>query len=166
MSAVGDVSTGRCRLWPFRSVLDGLGVATATALIVLGSLGESYPTNPADQLPPDGSPAPWPAYLLVAAAGIALAWRRRWPVGVWAFTVVIVSVYSMLGYVYGAALIAPAIALYRSVSLGRTRRAVVLGTVSIVVLMAVGGLLGPFSPLGGPVTVVPFEMLVAVGMGM
>jgi signal transduction histidine kinase len=143
-----------------------LGVATATTLIVLGSLGESYPTNPADQLPPDGSPAPWPAYLLVAAAGIALAWRRRWPVGVWALTVVIVSVYSMLGYVYGAALIAPAIALYTAVSLGRTRRAVVLGTVSIVVLMAVGGLLGPFSPLGGPVSVVPFEMLVAVGMGM
>ena len=149
-----------------RSVWDGLGVATATALVVLGSLGESYPTNRADQLPPDATPAPWPAYLLVAAAGIALAWRRRWPVGVWAFTVVTVSVYSMLGYVYGAALIAPTIALYTAVSLGRTRRAVVLGTVSIVVLMAVGGLLGPYPPLGGPVTVVPFEMLVAVGMGL
>jgi signal transduction histidine kinase len=141
-------------------------VALATALIVLGSLGESYPTNPADGLPADGTPAPWPAYVFVASAGIALAWRRRWPVGVWAFTVVVVSVYSMLGYVYGAALIAPAIALYTAVSLGRTRRAVLLGTVSIVVLMAVGGLLGPFSLLGGPVTVVPFEMLVAVGMGL
>ena len=69
MSAVGSVLTGRRRLWPGRSVWDGLGVTTATALIVLGSLGESYPTNPADQLPPDGTPAPWPAYLLVAACG-------------------------------------------------------------------------------------------------
>jgi signal transduction histidine kinase len=166
MSGMDGALAGRCRLWAGRSVWDGLGVATATALIVLGSLGESYPTNPADQLPPDGVAAPWPAYLLVAAAGIALAWRRRWPVGVWAFTVVTVSLYSVLGYVYGAALIAPTIALYTAVSLGRTRRAVVLGAVSIVVLMAVGGLMGPFPPLGGPVTVVPFEMLVAVGMGM
>jgi signal transduction histidine kinase len=166
MSGVDGAVAGRHRWWRSRPVWDGLGVATATALIVLGSLGESYPTNPADQLPPGASPPPWPVYLLVAAAGIALAWRRRWPIGVWAFTVVTVSVYSVLGYVYGAALIAPAIALYTAVSLGRTRRAVVLGTVSIVVLMAVGGVLGPFPPLGGPVTVVPFEMLVAVGMGM
>jgi signal transduction histidine kinase len=166
MGGVVGALTGRRRWWPARSVWDGLGVATATALVVLGSLGESYPTNPADQLPPGATPPPWPLYLLVAAAGIALAWRRRWPLGVWAFTVVAVSVYSVLGYVYGAALIAPTIALYTAVSLGRTRRAVVLGTVSIVVLMAVGGLLGPFPPLGGPVTVVPFEMLVAVGMGM
>jgi len=164
--SVVDAATGRRRWWPGRSVWDGLGVALATALIVLGSLGESYPTNPTDSLPPDGSPAPWPAYVFVATAGIALAWRRRWPIGVWAYTVVVASVYSMLGYVYGAALIAPAIALYTAVSLGRTRRAIVLGTVSIVVLMAVGGVFGPFSPLGGPVTVVPFEMLVAVGMGL
>jgi signal transduction histidine kinase len=166
MSGVDGAVAGRRRWWRSRSVWDGLGVATATVLIVLGSLGESYPTNPGDRLPPGATAPPWPVYLLVAAAGIALAWRRRWPVGVWAFTVVTVSVYSVLGYVYGAALIAPAIALYTAVSLGRTRRAVVLGTVSIVVLMAVGGLLGPFPPLGGPVTVVPFEMLVAVGMGM
>src|SRR5215471_1494378 len=100
MSAAGGVPTVRHWLWPGRRAWDALGVATATALVVIGSWGESYPSNPADQLPPDGSPAPWPAYLLVAAAGIALAWRRRWPIGVWAFTVVIVSIYSMLGYVY------------------------------------------------------------------
>jgi signal transduction histidine kinase len=166
MGGVGAVVAGRLRWWPLRSVWDGLGVATATALIVFGSLGESYPTSPADQLPPGASPPPWPAYLLVTAAGIALAVRRRWPVGVWAFTVVLVSAYSMLGYVYGAALIAPTIALYAVVAVSRIRRAVVLGAVSIVVLMAAGGVLGPFPVLGGPVTVVPFEMLVAVGMGM
>jgi signal transduction histidine kinase len=166
MGGVGAVVAGRLRWWPLRSVWDGLGVATATALIVFGSLGESYPTSPADQLPPGASPPPWPAYLLVTAAGIALAVRRRWPVGVWAFTVVLVSAYSMLGYVYGAALIAPTIALYAVVAVSRIRRAVVLGAVSIVVLMAAGGVLGPFPVLGGPVTVVPFEILVAVGMGM
>src|SRR5215475_6170510 len=117
----GVVGAVAVRRWwrPARSVWDGVGVATATALIVLGSLGESYPTNPADQLPPGAAPPPWPVYLLVATAGIALAWRRRWPIGVWAFTVVTVSVYSMLGYVYGAALVAPTIALYAAVTLGR-----------------------------------------------
>lgn len=166
MSGVDGATAGRPRWWPPRSVLDGLGVTTAIALVVGGSIGESYPTNPADQLPPGASPPPWPMYLLVGAAGIALVWRRRWPIGVWAFTVVTVSLYSVLGGVYGAALIAPTIALYSAVSLGRTRRAVVLGTVSVVVLMAVGGVLGPFPPLGGPVTVVPFEMLGAVGLGL
>jgi signal transduction histidine kinase len=166
MGGVSAVVASRLRGRPLRSVWDGLGVATATALIVLGSLGESYPTSPAHQLPLGATPPPWPAYLLVTAAGIALAVRRRWPVGVWAFTVVLVSAYSMLGYVYGAALIAPTIALYAAVAVSRLQRAVVLGAVSIVVLMAVGGVLGPFPALGGPVNVVPFEMLVAVGMGM
>jgi signal transduction histidine kinase len=105
-------------------------------------------------------------YLLVGAAGIALAWRRRWPIGVWAFTVATVSLYSILGGVYGAALIAPTIALYAAVSLGRARRAIVLGTVSVVVLILVGGVLGPFGPLGGPVNVVPFEIVGAVGLGL
>jgi signal transduction histidine kinase len=156
----------RSRWWASRPLWDGVGVATATALVVLGSLGESYPTNRADQLPPGATPPPWPMYLLVGAAGIALAWRRRWPIGVWAFTVVTVSLYSILGGVYGAALIAPTIALYSAVSLGWTRRAVVLGTVSVVVLMLVGGVFGPYGPLGGPVTVVPFEIAGAVGLGL
>jgi signal transduction histidine kinase len=166
VDGVDGAAVDRRRWWRSRSVWDGLGVATATALILLGSLGESYPTNPSDMLPPGATPPPWPAYLIVTAAGISLAWRRRWPIGIWAFTVVTVSVYSMLGYVYGAALIAPTIALYEAVSLGRARRAIVLGAVSTVVLMLVGGVFGPFSPLGGPVEVVPFEMLVAVGMGL
>jgi signal transduction histidine kinase len=165
MSGVDGATAGGIRWWPSRRVWDGLGVATATALIVLGSLGEAYPTNPGDVVP-GAVPPPWPMYLLVGAAGIALAWRRRWPIGIWVFTVVTVSVYSMLGYIYGAALIAPTIALYSAVSLGRTRRAVVLGTVSVVVLMVAGGLFGPYAPLSGPVNVVPFEMLGAVGLGL
>jgi signal transduction histidine kinase len=166
MGGVGGLFAGRLRWRPPRSVWDGLGVVTATALIVLGSLGESYPSNPADRLPPGASPPPWPAYLLVTAAGLALALRRRRPVGVWVFTVATVSAYSMLGYVYGAALIAPTIALYAVVAVSGTRQAVVFGAISIAVLMVAGGVLGPYPPLGGPVTVVPFEMLVAVGLGM
>jgi signal transduction histidine kinase len=166
MGGVGGLFAGRLRWRPPRSVWDGLGVVTATALIVLGSLGESYPSNPADRLPDGASPPPWPAYLLVTAAGLALALRRRRPVAVWVFTVVTVSAYSMLGFVYGAALIAPTIALYAVVAVSSTRQAVVFGGISIAVLMLAGGVLGPYPPLGGPVTVVPFELLVAVGLGM
>src|SRR3954463_11448066 len=108
--------------WPTPAVWDGLGVATATALIVLGSLGESYPTNRADGLPPGATPPPWPADLLAAAPGVALARRRRGPLGVLIFTIVTVSAYSMLGNVYGAALIAPTIALYSIVTVSGTGR--------------------------------------------
>jgi signal transduction histidine kinase len=152
--------------WRWRWLWDTLGVAFATLLVVYGSIGEAYPTNPADLLPAGTIPPPWPAYLLVGAAGVALLWRHRWPVTVWAFTVVTVSVYALSGYVYGAALVAPTIALYTAVSVSRTWRAVVLGTISIVALLAVGWSPGPFPPLTGPATVVPFEMLVALGLGM
>ncbi|GIH18791.1 two-component sensor histidine kinase [Rugosimonospora africana] len=140
--------------------------SAVTALILLGSLGESYPTSPDHALPPGAHPPPWPAYLLVVAAGVVLVWRHRWQVEVLAATVVLVSAYSMLGYVYGAALIAPAIALYTTVSYGGVRRALLLGAVSIVLLMVAGGPLGPWHTIGGPATVVPFEMAAAVCLGL
>jgi signal transduction histidine kinase len=143
---------------------DAVLAVSMTALIVLGSLGEAYPTNSGDRIP-GLVPPPWPAYLLVGAAGVALLWRRRWPVPVWAFTMATVMAYSLLGYVYGAALLAPTIALYTVITFGGVRRALLLGAASVVLLMAAGAF-GPFNGIGGPVTVVPFEMAASVCLGL
>jgi signal transduction histidine kinase len=143
---------------------DAVLAVSMTALIVLGSLGEAYPTNSGDRIP-GLVPPPWPAYLLVGAAGVALLWRRWWPVPVWAFTMATVMAYSLLGYVYGAALLAPTIALYTVITFGGVRRALLLGAASVVLLMAAGAF-GPFNGIGGPVTVVPFEMAASVCLGL
>jgi signal transduction histidine kinase len=165
--SVDSVPVPVWRWWrPPPLVLHLLYGFVVTALIVLGSLGESYPSSPGDRLPAGSHPPPWPAYLLVAAAGVVLVWRHRRPVTVWAVTVALVMAYSMLGYVYGAALIAPTIALYTTVSYGGARRALLLGVLSTALLMVAGGPLGPWSDFGGPVTVVPFEMATAVCLGL
>jgi glucose-6-phosphate-specific signal transduction histidine kinase len=83
-----------------------------------------------------------------------------------ALTVALTSAYSMLGYVYGTALIAPTIALYAVVVEGGLRRAVLPAVVAIVVLTLAGGILGPYRSFGGAATVAPFELLVAVGLGL
>jgi signal transduction histidine kinase len=155
----------RWRWWRPPGILaDAVLAAVVTVLVVLGSLGEAYPTSQADLVPDAGIP-PWPAYLLVAAAGVALLWRRRWPLPVLGVTLGTVTAYSLLGYVYGAALIAPTIALYTAITFGGIRRALLLGTASIVLLMGAGAL-GPFNTIGGPVTVVPFEMAASVCLGL
>jgi signal transduction histidine kinase len=91
--------------------------------------------------------------------------RRRWPLAVLGFTVAAATAYSVMGYVYGAILLAPTVALYTAVSFGGIRRALLLGAGSTAVLMAAGGF-GPYHTLGGPTTVVPFEMAASVCLGL
>ena len=47
------------------------------------------------------------ALALVAVACLALAWRRRYPVTVLAVSIAAVTIYTLLGYVNGAALTRP-----------------------------------------------------------
>jgi hypothetical protein len=63
--------------WRPRPLLvDAALAVVVTALVVLGSLGESYPSNPDDVVAGLVVP-PWPAYLLAGAAAAVLVWRRR-----------------------------------------------------------------------------------------
>src|ERR1039458_6616495 len=105
---------------PARDVILALGL---TVVLVGGTAGEGYPKSPSDQIlfPHHVIPHPPPAaLLLVAAAGLALIWRRRWPVAVLVISTALVTAYTLLGYVNGAALLIPAIALY-SVATQRLR---------------------------------------------
>ena len=45
-------------------------------------------------------------------ACLALAWRRRWPVAVLVVSTAAVTAWTLLGYVNGAVLLAPTVALY------------------------------------------------------
>src|SRR5260370_39498472 len=78
-----------------------------TAVMLAGAYGEAHPTNPADKVN-SGHPVPYTptaAFLLVIVAGLVLSWRRRYPVAVLAVSATAVVIFSLLGYVNGAALL-------------------------------------------------------------
>src|SRR6266849_6394444 len=97
------------RRWLGSPVRDALLALVVTVVLVFGSYGEGHPNQPGDQLQFRGhlTPHPGAALLLVGVACVALAWRRRWPVAVLVVSTAAVTVYSLLGYVNGASLIAP-----------------------------------------------------------
>ena len=84
-----------------------------TATLLYGAYGEAHPSTKAyfkggQHLPH----TPAVALLLVVVACLVLVWRRRWPVAVLAVSVAAATIYTLLGYVNGAVLVAPMIALY------------------------------------------------------
>ena len=91
----------------------------------LRQLRRGHPSSPSDRIQFQGHAAPQPgaALILVAIAGLALLWRRRAPVAVLVVSVAAASVYSLLGLVNGAILIAPILALYSVASQVSLRRA-------------------------------------------
>jgi signal transduction histidine kinase len=139
------------RRWWRSPVRDVVLVGVLTVILVYGTYGEGYPKQQADLVQFHGHPVPHPtaALALVAVACLALAWRRRYPVTVLAVSVTAVTIYTLLGYVNGAALLAPVIALYAVATQLSAWRAIALGLVTVGVLMAATAARNPFGQISG-----------------
>src|SRR6266567_9540970 len=119
-------------------VRDAILAVLLTVLLLLGSYGEAHPSNPSDRLQfrNHAVPQPGAALLLVAVACLVLAWRRRYPVTVLVVSTAAVSAYSLLGYVNGAAMVAPMFALYAVTRTVTVRQGVTTAVIALAVLMA------------------------------
>ena len=130
-----------------------------TVITVWGSYGEGHPHNQADIVQFHGHQIPQPspgALLLIALASIVLIWRNRWPVAVLAVSTGAVLAYTLLGYVNGAALIAPAAAVYALATNLSVRRALAGALLTLAALLAATATRNPFgTATGGTVVVLP-----------
>jgi signal transduction histidine kinase len=141
-----------------------------TLVLVYGSYSEGHPQAPSDRIQFQHRLVPNPtvgALALVAAACLVLAWRRRWPVTVLAVSTAAVAAYTLLGYVNGASLLAPVLALYAVATQVSIRRALLCGAVTAAVLLTVTGAANPFGhATGGGFDLIPFLVAAAVFAGI
>jgi len=139
-----------------------------TVLTLLGAYGEAHPRQVSDKIV-NGHPVPYTpdaALLLVAVAGLVLIWRRRFPVPVLCVSLAAVLAYSLLGYVNGAALLSPAVALYSVTSTASVRRAVAWASVTLVALLAGTAIHNPFGTFGGGFDLIPAMVAAALFGGI
>jgi signal transduction histidine kinase len=157
------------RRWLGSPARDAVLAVLLTAILVLGAYSEGHPNQSFDVSQFHGHPAPHPtaALTLVAVACLALAWRRRYPVTVLAVSVTGVAVYSLLGYVNGAALLAPVLALYAVATQVSVRRAVIAAVLALAALMAATAANNPLGHIsGGGFDIIPFMVVAVVFAGI
>jgi signal transduction histidine kinase len=146
---------------------DGALAAVVTAVMIGGSIAEAHPSmhGTRAELRWLHGHQPGAAYALVVLAGAALVFRRRWPLATLTAVVALVSVYSALGFVPGAALVGVYVALF-SVATSKPRPIVrVAGVASIVLLFVTAGAGGIFGWFGGTNTLMVACCVAAVAIG-
>jgi signal transduction histidine kinase len=134
------------RSWPGWQVVFAVLLAV---VLVAGSWAEAHPRQISDKLPPHSAAAHMPpaALLLVVLACLVLAGRYRWPLTVFVICSAAVTAYTALGYVSGAAMVAPPIALYAVAVKSTPRRAIISALVSMGALMAASGAANPWNAI-------------------
>jgi signal transduction histidine kinase len=152
---------------PARDVVFAIVIAV---VLVLASYGEGNPRSRSDQIMFPGHRIPHPspgALVLVGVACLALAWRRQWPVAVLGISTAAVCIYSLLGYVNGAAVLAPVIAVYTVATQVKAWRATGLALATLTVLMAATAAVNPFgSATGGAFDILPGLIAAALLAGI
>lgn len=162
----GAAAPTRWRSARHGALLDATVALVMAAVTVGGSIGEAYPKQQ-DRLA--GHLVPHPpaaAYLLVAAAALVLLWRRRRPVPVLVVSLAAVVAYTCLGYVDGAALLSPMVALYAVAVAVETRRAILLALLTMVALMGASAAFDPLGATGGGFVLIPGEVAAALFLGL
>jgi signal transduction histidine kinase len=155
--------------WPARpSVRDAAIAALLTVIAVAASYGEAHPTNPNGYFtPPHHLPhTPNAALLLVAAAGLVLAWRHRYPRLVVCATTALVVAYTLPGYENGVALLIPAVAVGTLAAMVPVRRSVPWAVAVTVVLMAATASNNPLGWNNGGFPLIPANIAVAFFAGI
>jgi signal transduction histidine kinase len=146
-----------------------LAVAVILAVVtVAGSIGESHPNNQISGVISGHHvpAAPAAAYLLVAASALVLVWRRRHPSAVLCASLAFVVTYTCLGYVNGAAVLNPVVALYAVAVAATTPRAIELSILVLVGLMASSAVFNPLGATGGGFVLIPGEVAAALLLGL
>jgi signal transduction histidine kinase len=143
--------------WRYSLAHDIGQAAIVTVTLLAGSYYEAHPSSPDDKSI-SGHHVPYTpgaALLLVVAACVVLAAKRRYPLTVLAISTGAVVTYSALGYVNGAVLLAPAIALYMVAQAVPVRQALLAAVVTLVALGAATIAANPFGALGGGALLIP-----------
>ena len=155
------------RWWRQVAARDMVAALAMTAALLYGAYGEAHPSTTAYF--PGGHHLPHTAtaaLILVAVATLVLIWRRRWPVAVLGVSVAATTIYTLLGYVNGAVLVAPMVALYTVAAQSGVRRAVAYGLGTLAVLGLASVAVNPLGPFGGGVKILPFMVAVVVVAGI
>jgi signal transduction histidine kinase len=153
--------------------------AAVTAITLWASVAEAHPTSrhPGGTLLPEAtyqqllSHQPGGFLALVAVAGVAVVWRRRYPVAVLLVTVAADGAYAAAGFVDGGLVVPVLVALYTVAMLGArggfppswTSRT--CGALALAVGWMTAGLGEPFGWLGGPNSVRWAVIIAAVAVG-